>query len=90
LHDEPYDQDDLSDPDCWVCRGEARQGTIRFYRCATAHVMHQDVHFTLAVEFVHPDDDLVKITRGLIRWVKVLGINAKCDYLDKGSVPFLS
>jgi hypothetical protein len=85
LHDAPYyGQDDLTAPDCWVCRGEARQGTTRFYRCATAYLMHKDVRFTLAVEFVHPDDDLVKITRRLIRRVKALGITVKCYYLDKG------
>jgi hypothetical protein len=57
LHDEPYygKDDDPDNPDCWICRGEARAGTTRFYRCATAYVMHRDVRFTLAVEFVHPD-----------------------------------
>lgn len=93
LHDAPYyGQDDLTDPDCWVCRGEARQGTTRFYRCATAYVMHKDVRFTLAVEFVHPDDDLLKITRRLIRRVKALAITVKCYYLDKGfcTIPVLS
>lgn len=92
LHDEPYyGRDDLSDPDCWVCRGEARQGTTRFYRCATAYVMHHDVRFTLAVEFVHPDDDLVKITRRLIPRVKALGIRVKSYDLDKGfcTIPVL-
>lgn len=85
LHDEPYyGQDDLDDPDCWVCRGEARQGTTRFYRCATAYVLHKDVRFTLAVEFVQPDDDLVKITRRLILRVKALGIRVKSYDLDKG------
>lgn len=92
LHDEPYyGQDDLTDPNCWVCRGEARQGTTRFYRCATAYVMHKDVRFTLAVEFVHPDDDLVTITRRLMRRVKALGVTVKCYYLDKGfcTIPVL-
>lgn len=92
LHDEPYyGQDDLADPNCWVCRGEARQGTTRFYRCATAYVLHKDVRFTLAVEFVHPDEDLVKITRRLIRRVKALGIRVKSYELDKGfcSIPVL-
>ena len=40
--------------------------------------------FTLAVEFIHPDDDLVKIIRRLIRRVKALGISIKSYYLDKG------
>ena len=92
LHDEPYyGKDDLGDPDCWVCRGEARQGTTRFYRCATAYVLHKDVRFTLAVEFVHPEDDLPQIVRRLIRRVKALGLAVKSYYLDKGfcTIPVL-
>lgn len=85
LHDVPYyGKDDLDDKDCWVCRGEAREGTTRFYRCATAYIMHKDVRFTLAVVFVHPDDDLVKIVKQLIRRVKALKIKVKRYYFDKG------
>jgi hypothetical protein len=85
LHDAPYyAKDDLDDKDCWVCRGEARDGTTRFYRCATAYIMHKDVRFTLAVVFVHPDDDLVKIVKQLIRRVKALKIKVKRYYFDKG------
>lgn len=92
LHDEPYyGQDDRDDPDCWVCRGEARAGTTHFYRCATAYVMHRDVRFTLAVVFVHPDNDLRWIVRQLCRRVKTLQIPIKCWFLDKGfcSIPLL-
>src|SRR3712207_8206968 len=38
----------------WV-RGEARAGTTRFYRIATAYVMLAGVRVTLAVQFVLPD-----------------------------------
>jgi len=93
LHDAPYygKDDDPDDPDCWVCRGEARAGTTRFYRCATAYVMHRDVRFTLAVEFVHPGDDLIKILKRLLRRVKALKIRLKRGYLDKGfcSIPVM-
>jgi len=92
LHAEPYyGKDDLDEPRSWVCRGEARDGTTRFYRCATAYVMHRDVRFTLAVEFVHPDDDRVKVVRRLIRRVKALKIKAKRYWLDKGfcAIPVL-
>ena len=92
LHDEPYyGKDDEEDPNCWVCRGEARAGTTRFYRCATAYLMHRDVRFTLAVEFVHPDDDLVKIVKQLMRRVKALKIKVKRYFLDKGfcTIPVL-
>ena len=92
LHDEPYyGKDDLTDEDCWVCRGEARQGTTRFYRCATAYIMHKDVRFTLAVEFVHPKDDLFQIVKRLIRRIKALKIAVKHYFFDKGfcSIPML-
>lgn len=86
LHDAPYygTDDDPDDPDCWVCRGEARAGTTRFYRCATAYVMHKDMRFTLAVEFVRPGEDLIKILKRLVRRVKALKIRLKRGYLDKG------
>src|SRR5262245_37148975 len=43
FHDEPYyGRDDPDSGDTWVCRGEARAGTTRFYRCATAYLM---LHF---------------------------------------------
>jgi len=92
LHDEPYyGKDDEADPNGWVCRGEARAGTTRFYRCATAYLMHRDVRFTLAVEFVHPDDDSVKIVKRLVRRVKALKIKVKRYFLDKGfcTIPVL-
>jgi putative transposase len=92
LHDEPYyGKDDLDDKNCWVCQGEARAGTTRFYRCATAYIMHKDVRFTLAVVFVHPDDDLAKLVKQLIRRVKALKIKVKRYYFDKGfcSIPVL-
>ena len=93
LHDEPYygKDDDPDDPECWICRGEARAGTTRFYRCATAYVMHRDVRFTLAVEFVHPGDDLIQVVKRLLRRVKALKIKVKRAYLDKGfcSIPVL-
>lgn len=93
LHDAPYygKDDDPDDPDCWVCRGEARAGTTRFYRCATAYVMHKDMRFTLAVEFVRPGEDLIKILKRLVRRVKALNITLKRGYLDKGfcSIPVM-
>jgi hypothetical protein len=93
LHDAPYygKDDDPDDPDCWVCRGEARAGTTRFYRCATAYVMHKDVRFTLAVEFVRPGEALIKILKRLVRRVHALKIRLKRGYLDKGfcSIPVM-
>jgi hypothetical protein len=44
FHDQPYyGQHNPDDPDTWVCRGEARDGTTRFYRCATAYMLYHDL-----------------------------------------------
>lgn len=92
LHDEPYyGQYDRDDPDNWVCRGEARDGTTHFYRCATAYILRNGVRMTLAVEFVKPGDDLKRILKRLLRRVRALGIRFKRLYLDKGfcSIPIM-
>jgi putative transposase len=99
LHDEPYygqqqPQDPAhpeNDPDYWVCRGEARKGTTRFYRCATAYVMRNGVRVNLAVRFVHPRDSVAEVLKDLLERVQALGIRIARLYLDKGfcSIPVL-
>src|SRR5215212_9737393 len=85
FHDEPYyGSDDPADPDNWVCRGEARAGTTRFYRCATAYLVLHDVRLTLAVVFVKPGMDKVAILARLLSALKTAGIAIKCLYADKG------
>jgi hypothetical protein len=85
FHDEPYyGRQTPDDPDNWVCRGEARAGTTRFYRCATAYVMLHDVRLTVAVVFVKPDMDKVTTLKQLLSAVKGAGIAIKCLYADKG------
>jgi hypothetical protein len=99
LHDAPYygqqqpkdAQHPEADPDYWVCRGQARNGTTRFYRCATAYVMRQGVRMNLAVRFVHPRDTWTDVLRFLLERVQGLGIAIARLYLDKGfcSIPVL-
>jgi hypothetical protein len=85
FHDEPYyGRDDPDDTDTWVCRGEARAGTTRFYRCATAYLMLHDVRLTLAVVFVKPKMDKVAILKRLLNAVQAAQITIKCLYADKG------
>src|SRR6266542_2586955 len=75
FHDEPYyGQDHPDDPENWVCRGEARAGTTRFYRCATAYVMQRDVRLTLAVVFVKPSDDTVTVLDRLLAYLSAAEI----------------
>jgi hypothetical protein len=85
FHDEPYyGCEQLDDPDNWVCRGEARAGTTRFYRCATAYLMLHDVRLTLAVVFVKPKMDKVVILKRLLSALRAAQIRIKCLYADKG------
>jgi Transposase DDE domain len=92
FHDEPYyGRDDPDDRDNWVCRGEARAGTTRFYRCATAYVVLRDVRLTVAVVFVKPTMDKLTVLERLLRAVKHAGLAIKCLFADKGfcSIPVL-
>lgn len=92
FHDEPYyGRADADDPNTWVCRGEARNGTTRFYRCATAYVMQRNVRLTLAVVFVKPSDDTLTLLDRLLAHLSAAGIRIKCLYADKGfcSIPVL-
>ena len=85
FHDEPYYGRELpEDADNWVCRGEARSGTTRFYRCATAYILLHNVRLTLAVVFVKPTLDKLSILKRLLHAVRAARISIKCLYADKG------
>jgi hypothetical protein len=85
FHDEPYyGREQPDDPDNWVCRGEARAGTTRFYRCATAYLMLHDLRLTLAIVFVKPKMDKLAILKRLLSAVRAAQIRIKCLYADKG------
>jgi putative transposase len=85
FHDEPYyGREQPDDPDNWVCRGEARAGTTRFYRCATAYLLLHDVRLTLAIVFVKPKMDKLTILKRLLSAVRAAQIRIKCLYADKG------
>jgi hypothetical protein len=92
FHDEPYyGQQHGQADDTWVCRSQARAGTTRFYRCATAYILRQDARLTVAVVFVKPSMDTRTIVLKLLSAVKAAGIAIKCLYADKGfcSIPVL-
>src|SRR6266496_3021593 len=81
FHDEPYyGHEQLDDRDNWVCRGQARDGTTRFYRCATAYIMLHDVRLTVAIVFVKPKMDKVAILSRLLNAVRAAQISIKCLY----------
>lgn len=67
----------------WV-RAEAKDGTTRFYRVATAYVIWRDMRVTLAIKFVTPDDDTVGLLSNLLERLKGLKYRVKTLYLDRG------
>ena len=67
----------------WV-RGEAHDGTTRFYRVATAYLMLNGIRITLAIRFVLPEDDPVTVLDHLLGRLVTLGVRARRLFLDKG------
>jgi putative transposase len=90
IHDEPF-YGHSPELVAHTCRGEAKKGTTRFFRLATAYVIFKDMRFTLALLFVRPEDETSESVAALLRRLAILGVNIARLYLDKGfcSVPVI-
>lgn len=85
LHEQPY----YGKEDALTCRGEAKAGTTRFYRVATAYLIHEGLRFTLALLFVRPEYSMGVIVERLLTYLEHAGMKVKRLWLDKGfaSIP---
>ena len=83
FHDRPYYGTTSQSEGLWV-RGQAKDGTTRFYRVATAYVMLHHLRVTLAIHFVRPEDDAVSVLETLLQRLDSLAVRAKRLFLDKG------
>ena len=83
FHDRPYYGKTPQADGLWV-RGEAQEGTTRFYRVATAYLMLNRMRITLAIHFVLPEDDTVAVLDHLLGRLETLNLRAKRLFLDKG------
>jgi putative transposase len=83
FHDRPYYGKTSQADGLWV-RGEATDGTTRFYRVATAYLMHNAIRITLAIHFVLPEDDTVAVLDTLLGRLETLNLRANRLFLDKG------
>jgi len=83
LHDRPYYGKLSQEAGMWI-RGQAKDGTTRFYRVATAYVIVKHLRVTLAIRFVVPGDDSVTILDDLLKRLKTLGIRSERLFLDRG------
>jgi hypothetical protein len=82
-HDRPYYGKGEQAHELWV-RGKAKDGTTRFYRVATAYLILNGLRVTLAVHFMLPDDEAVRVVDCLLKRVHAQGIAVSCLLLDKG------
>jgi putative transposase len=77
-----YGKDEQADA-LWV-RGEAKDGTTRFYRVITAYLLHKGQRYTLALCFVYPETKPADVLKRLWRQLRWRGVRLRCLYLDKG------
>jgi len=82
-HDRPYYGKTAQAEGLWV-RGHAKDGTTRFYRVATAYLILNGLRLTLALHFVLPTDDTVRVMDTVLKRVQTLGLRVTCLLLDKG------
>ena len=83
FHDRPYYGTLAQDTGLWV-RGEAKAGTTRFYRIATAYVTLASMRVTLALHFVRPEDTPLSVLKQVLERLEGLGLRPKRLFLDKG------
>jgi hypothetical protein len=90
FHNRPYYGKQKQEEALWV-GGEAKDGTTRFYRVATAYAILDGQRVTLAIRFVLPDDQTVEVVRELRQRLLLRALRIAVLYLDKGfsGVPVL-
>ena len=83
FHDEPfYGKDILARS--YTCRGQARKGTTRFVRIASASVIWRGLRLTLALSYVLPEYSTLQVLQRVLQRLSFLGIRPGVLYLDKG------
>jgi hypothetical protein len=82
-HEQAYYGKTAQTKGLWI-RAEAKAGTTRFYRVATAYVIWRDMRVTLAIRFVLPEEDTVRILSDLLKTLKALKYKVKTLFLDRG------
>jgi hypothetical protein len=82
-HDEPF-YGQTPELRSYVCRSQAKQGTTRFFRMATAYLMWRDVRLTLAMTYVLPEHSTLEVVQRLLQRLTILGFSQMTLFLDKG------
>lgn len=82
LHEQPFYGRSPSES-TFIARGQAKCGTTRFYRVATAYVLQRGVRLTVAVKFLCQDDTPTQAAQALLQRLKHAGIAIRRVYADK-------
>lgn len=82
-HDEPF-YGKTSELRTYTCRSQAKQGTTRFVRIATAYLMWRGVRLTLALTYVLPEHSTLAVVQRLLQRLTILGFCQTTLFLDKG------
>ena len=83
-HDEPF-YGKTPEMRTYTCRDQAKKGTTRFFRIASASVMWRGIRLTLALTYVLPEHSTLEgVVMRLLRHLHQLGFRATVLYLDKG------
>ena len=83
FHDRPYYGKSPQEAGLWI-RSQAKDGTTRFYRLATAYILANTLRFTLGVRFVLPGTSKVDVLCHLLQQVQELDIPLHRLLLDRG------
>lgn len=83
FHDRAYDGQQQQQAALWV-RARAKRGTPRFFRIATAYVVHKGMPLRLAVHFVRPEERTVEVLKALLERITHQQVPIGCLLLDKG------
>lgn len=83
FHDRPYYGKSPQEKGLWA-RGQAKDGTTRFYRVATAYILVKNLRFTLCIRFVLPGISKVDVVRQLLHQIQDLQIPLQRLLLDRG------
>lgn len=83
FHDEPF-YGKSAELRSYAVRDQAKKGTTRFYRIASAYVIWRQVRLTLAVTYVWPEHDTLSVVKTLLNRLDKLDFHATVLYLDKG------
>ena len=83
FHNRPYYGKQKQEEALWVS-GEAKDGTTRFYRVATAYAILHSQRVILAIRFVLPGDQPVEVVKELRQMLLLRALRIGVLLLDKG------